>query len=421
MKVFKFGGASVKDAVSVKNVSKILGLYPKDDLLVVVSAMGKTTNSLEEVVKAIVNQERDLFNNLVEKIQHFHWEILSGLFDEKHFSIYSDIEQLFERLLARFDQPISENESFEYDQIVSLGEVISTKIIDAYLREIGQKSSWMDVKRIIRTNNTYQEGEVDWHKTEQLVEERLKPLFDGNRIIITQGFIGATSEGFTTTLGREGSDFTAGILAYCLNAESVTIWKDVPGMLNADPRVFSDTVKLDILSFKEAIELSYYGASVIHPKTVKPLQNKDIQLHVKSFLEPEKVGTVIQEKEDFDHLVPSFIVKNNQLLISLTPKDFSFIEEFRLAQLFQIFSKENVHVNLMQNSALSFSVLIDQQKLNLSAFIALIQNDYKVKYNENLSLLTIRHFDQDTIDKVKGDREVIVEQRTRDTCRMVLR
>jgi aspartate kinase len=279
----------------------------------------------------------------------------------------------------------------------------------------------MDARKIIRTNHTYQEGKVDWTKTEQLVQEQLIPAFQDANIVLTQGFIGHTSEGFTTTLGREGSDYTAGILAYCGQAESVTIWKDVPGMLNADPKYFANTKKLEAISFKEAIELSYYGASVIHPKTIQPLQNRNIPLYVKSFLDSTADGTIIHASSSKDHLIPSYIFKFDQALYSFTPKDFSFIVEENLSVIFGKLSDLNVKINLMQNSALSFSILVDQKKVKREELLHLFQHEYEVKYNEDLSLVTIRHYDDATIQQVTEGKELLVQQRTRHTARFVLK
>jgi aspartate kinase len=421
MNVFKFGGASVKDANAVRNVSRILSLFPKDQLIVVVSAMGKTTNAMEEIVDSLWNRNEKRYLELIEDRYQFHQLIVAELFPEKHYFIYQQMEELFESLKKRFYQPISDNYNFEYDQIVSLGEVLSTMIVEAFMKEEGHATVWVDCRKIIRTNHEYREGEVDWAKTEALVNERLIPLFKEKRIAITQGFIGHTSEGFTTTLGREGSDFTAGILAYCTNASGVTIWKDVPGMLNADPKWFDDTIKLQKISFKEAIELSYYGASVIHPKTIKPLQNKGIPLYVKSFIEPSAEGTVIQESTDFDHLVPSFIFKMDQVLMSFTPKDFSFIVEENLGDIFQQLAFYGVKINLMQNSALSFSILFDRSKTEPMKLVEKFKDQYSVRYNEGLELVTIRHYDQATIDRVTIDKDILLEQRTRQTIRMVMK
>ena len=420
MKVFKFGGASVKDSAAVRNVASILAKYRGEKLIVVVSAMGKSTNKLEEIVAAEQEKNVGRFTALVNELYDFHIAILRELFTEKHFKIYNEIEGIFEQIRERFHKPFPENYSFEYDQIVSLGEVISSKIISAYLFEQGFSSGWADSRELVRTNNQYQEGKVDWEKTEELVKSKLITQFSTTDIVITQGFVGHTPEGFTTTLGREGSDYSAGIYAYCSDAESVTIWKDVPGMLNADPKYFSDTVKLDQISFKEAIELSYYGASVIHPKTIKPLQNKGIPLFVKSFIHPDEPGTIIQESTDQDNLVPSFIVKKDQVLFSIRPTDFSFIAEENLSDIFNRLAAAGLKINVMQNSALSFSILLDQKKANPELVKSIFGTHYKVWYNDELELVTIRHYDQKTIDLVTNGKTIILEQRTRQTIRLIL-
>lgn len=419
MKIFKFGGASVKDAAAVRNVAEIISLYDGQKITIVVSAMGKTTNKLEEVVTALSQKDRKNFTALVDDLVLFHETILGELFHERHFAVYAEMEAIFETLRLRFDQPFSDNYSFEYDQIVSIGEMLSSVILAAYLREKGFPAVWADARKLIRTDHLYQEGTVDWSKTESLIQERFLPLFSEVNIQVTQGFIGHTPEGFTTTLGREGSDYTAGIFAYCTNAESVTIWKDVPGMLNADPKYFDNTVKLDQISFKEAIELSYYGASVIHPKTIKPLQNKDIPLYVKSFLDPTASGTIIQKNSKKDALIPSFIFKNDQVLFSFTTTNFSFIVEENLSDIFSRLSKINAKINLMQNSALDFSILMDRSKINIDQVLELFNDTYSVKFNEGLTLITIRHYDQATIERVTENKEIILEQKTRQTARIV--
>ena len=421
MKVFKFGGASVKDGAAVKNVSNILSLYGREKRIVIISAMGKTTNEMEKIVDALWDNDEKTFLKLVEERLQFHLAILNELFTEKHFTIYTEVENLFENLKNKFNQPRSSNFDFEYDQIVSMGEVISTMIVSAYLREEGHSATWADSRQLIRTNNTYREGIVDWNITENLINTKFKPAFKEFDIQITQGFIGHTSEGFTTTLGREGSDYTAGIFAYCCNAESVTIWKDVPGMLNADPKWFDNTVKLDSISFREAIELAYYGATVIHPKTIKPLQNKGIPLYVKSFINPHAEGTVIQESTEKDHLIPSFIFKMNQLYLSITPKDFSFIVEENLSDIFNRLASVNAKINLMQNSALSFSVALDQDKIDIQKLVGIFEETYNIEYTEGLELVTIRHYDQATIERVTESKEVIVEQKTQQTVRFILK
>ncbi len=421
MKVFKFGGASVKDPNAVRNVSEILKLFGGEKLTVVVSAMGKSTNKLEEVVKAYSQNDHLQFNAHVSDLYDFHMNIIGELFHERHYAIFNTVEDVFEKLRNMFDQPFPDNYSFAYDQIVSLGEVISTHIVAAFLFEEGHSAAWADARKLIRTDNQYQEGNVDWQKTEELIKSRFLPVFEDTDIQVTQGFIGSTPEGFTTTLGREGSDYTAAIFAYCGDAESVTIWKDVPGMLNADPKWFDNTIKLDKISFKEAIELSYYGASVIHPKTVKPLQNKGIPLYVKSFLDPHAEGTVIQASTENDHLVPSFIFKMDQILFSFTPKDFSFIVEENLSDIFNRLSKANAKINLMQNSALSFSILLDRSKTDIQKILDIFKDHYEVRYNEGLELVTIRHYDQATLERVTVDKEIILQQRTRQTARLVMK
>lgn len=421
MLVFKFGGASVKDGAAVKNVSHILSLFSGEKRTVIISAMGKTTNEMEKMVQALWDNNKRKYHELVEERLQFHLKILNELFIEKHYAIYTEVENLFENLKNRIDQPRSENFDFEYDQIVSLGEVISTLIVTAFLKEEGHSVAWADARKLIRTNNTYREGKVDWDVTEALISKKFTPVFKEVDIQVTQGFIGHTSEGFTTTLGREGSDYTAGIFAYCCNAKSVTIWKDVPGMLNADPKWFDNTVKLDSISFKEAIELSYYGATVIHPKTIKPLQNKGIPLYVKSFINPDAEGTVIQESMDNDHLIPSFIFKMNQLYLHFTPKDFSFIVEENLSDIFNRLAGVNAKINLMQNSALSFAVALDQDKINIDKILDIFKESYNIRYNEGLELVTIRHYDQATIERVTEGKEIIVEQKTKETARFLLK
>jgi aspartate kinase len=421
MKIFKFGGASVKDAAAVRNVAEIVSLYDGQKITIVVSAMGKTTNKLEEIVHALATKDRKIFMALVDDLLVFHETILGELFPERHYAVYAEMEAIFEALRLRFDQPFSDNYSFEYDQIVSIGEVLSSVILAAFLREKGFPAVWADARKLIRTDHLYQEGTVDWDTTVSLIEKHFSPLFSEVNIQVTQGFIGHTSEGFTTTLGREGSDYTAGIFAYCTNAESVTIWKDVPGMLNADPKYFENTIKLDQISFKEAIELSYYGASVIHPKTIKPLQNKDIPLYVKSFLDPTAPGTIIQKNSENDALIPSFIFKKDQVLFSFTTTNFSFIVEENLSDIFSRLAQINAKINLMQNSALDFSILMDRSKVDINQVLELFKDTYSVKFNEGLTLITIRHYDQATIDRVTANKEIILEQKTRQTARIVVK
>jgi len=421
MKVFKFGGASVKDATAIRNVSEIMSLFPNEEILVVVSAIGKTTNKLEEVNQAYQSMDKAAFLKSIAELEKFHLELVNELFKSASNPIYNTIKEVFDNLKTKIISPSSQNYSFEYDQIVSLGEVLSSSILSAYLSEKDFPATCIDARELVQTDNNYQEANVDWGKTEIAISRTILPKFKEKKVLITQGFIGGTADGKTTTLGREGSDYSAAIFAYCCNVESVTIWKDVPGMLNADPKYFENTKKLDSISYKEALELSYYGASVIHPKTIKPLQNKGIPLYVKSFLEPLKEGTKIQESTENDKLIPSFIVKHDQVLFSFSPHDFSFIAEENLSILFKGLAECSAKINLMQNSALSFSILLDHLKIDKEKIINRFQSDYKIKYNEGLELITIRHYDEETISKMTKGKVILVEQKTRETARFVVK
>lgn len=418
MQVFKFGGASVKDAEAVKNVAEILKKFATKNTIVVVSAMGKTTNGLEELVRAFYNKTGEA-EIVLQKIKDFHFNIINALFPNKNHPVYNEIENTFVELNWIIEDEVLPNYNQVYDQIVCMGEIISTKIIAAYLTKKGIKNKWLDARGVIQTDNTYREGKVNYELSEPLVKSDLIPLFNDVKIVVTQGFIGGTSENFTTTLGREGSDYTAALLAYFTNAESVTIWKDVPGVLNADPKWFRNTKKIDELTYHDAIEFTYYGATVIHPKTIKPLQNKNIPLYVKSFLKPEDAGTVIRDS-DKRVAIPSYIFKINQLLISIQPKDFSFIAEENLSRIFDAFARHGSKIHVMQNSAISFSVCIDEEGAKTEALIQELQKEFKVLYNSGLELLTIRNYDQPTIEKLLENKTVLMEQRSRSTLQMVL-
>ena len=421
MKVFKFGGASVKDANAVINVSEILTLYAGQQIIVVVSAMGKTTNKLEEILHSIQVQDRTKFEQEIDELQSYHHAIIHELFKGNETPIFQKIDAIIEGINELYSNNKSENIPHLYDQIVSIGELLSSHIVNDYLVELGTKSSWLDARKMIRTDDRHQEANVDWAKSEELIQLEVNRAFKQSDILLTQGFIGHSLDGSTTTLGREGSDYSAGIFAYCCDAENVTIWKDVPGMLNADPKYFQNTKKLEKISFKEAIELSYYGASVIHPKTIKPLQNKNIPLFVKSFIEPLGAGTEIQSETKDDGLIASFIIKQEQVLFSITPKDFSFIDEQNLHGIFELLAKEQIKINLMQNSALSFSILVDAKKVSIPELLSVLKNTFNVKYNDNLELVTIRHYNTETIESICKDKIVIIEQKTRHTARFVLK
>lgn len=423
MKVFKFGGASVKDAEGIKNVAEIIKLFPTENLAVVVSAMGKTTNALEDLTRAYTKNKGDK-NSILNDIKNYHYREIEKLFGNDGTKVIEDVNRIFTAIEKRFEVTPSANFDLVYDQIVSQGEILSSLIVSHYLNKSGIKNNWFDARQLIRTDSTFREGKVDWDASQKLINKNLIPYYIGrigNRIAVTQGFIASTQINLTTTLGREGSDYTAAILAYLLDAKDVTIWKDVAGVMNADPRRYPDAIKLDKISFQEAIELSYYGASIIHPKTIKPLQNKGIPLYVNSFLNPQEKGTIIQESTEFDHILPSFIFKSNQVLISIIPRDFSFIIEQNLRDIFDIFASLNIRVNLMQNSALSFSVSVDYNEDKFDDLLKRLQENFKVKYNTGAELVTIRHYNEETIERVTENKEILVSQRSRHTARMVIR
>lgn len=419
MQVFKFGGASVKDANGVKNVVEVLKQFPDEKISVVVSAMGKTTNALEKLAKAFF-YKTEKPDAILEEIKNYHLNICKQLFTNDSHPVFTELENTFVELYWAVEGEPSNNFDYEYDQIVSVGEVISTKIISTYLNEIGLKNKWVDARGLIQTDNSYREGKVDFVLTENLIKKDLVPLFNSFKLIITQGFIGGTSENFITTLGREGSDYTASILAYCLDATNVTIWKDVPGVLNADPKWFSHTKKIDELTYHDAIELTYYGATVIHPKTIKPLQNKQIPLFVKSFLKPKENGTVIKDGEKRLN-IPSYIFKIDQVLISIQPKDFSFIAEDNLSDIFEIFSKIGVKINLMQLSAISFSVCCDNHEFKIQNLVTELKKQFNVLYNLGLELMTVRYYTQETIDELTKQKIILLEQKSRYTVQMVMK
>lgn len=415
IKVFKFGGASVKDAPAIENLHSILRLYPDDSLVVVISAMGKTTNFLEKVLKAYYH-EPDKVESLVTELQRQHEQVAIALLPDPG-AILDRLHKLFGQLREELAVEHSNNYDYDYDRIVSFGEMLSTTLISGYLNVAGIENTWLDARRLIRTDDTYREGHVDWDVTIKQIQD----VVDNNpaRVFLTQGFIGGTAENLTTTLGREGSDYSAAIVAYALEAESLTIWKDVPGLLNADPKRFPDAIKLDEIPYEEAVELSYYGASIIHPKTLKPLQNKQIPLFVKSFFQPEEPGSVITTCS-LDNPIPSIIVKDHQTLLTVFPRDFSFIAVDNLSELFAVFAKYRIRVNMMQNSALSFSVCTDAEPARLKPCVESLQGKYKVKYNEDVELVTVRHYNQETIDKLMSGRKVILRQTSRATIQFVL-
>jgi len=418
MLVFKFGGASVKDAAGIINLGKVVNNYTNDQLLIVVSAMGKTTNALEKLTRAYANQTEDV-HNIYEEIKQYHYHILSDIFDAND-AIFNEIANTFVEIDWMLEDEPQDEYDFIYDQIVSVGELVSTRIVNAYLNKIGLKSQWLDVRGYIHTDNTYREGVVQWDKTKESIVKDIPALLEKS-IVVTQGFLGGTSENFTTTLGREGSDYTASILASCLGAESVTTWKDVPGILNADPKLFKDNIKFDELPYSEAIEMTYYGASVIHPKTIKPLQNAKIPLLVKPFNDPTASGTVIKENGHQHYAKPVIILKQNQVLLSLSAKDYAFISETHLSEIFSLFAKSQVKINMMQTSALSFTVCFDEDEERFKKLLQAVGENFKAKYNNNLTLITTRHYTPESLKKLTEGKVTLLEQISRNTAQMVVR
>ena len=414
MEIFKFGGASVKDAAGVKNVLEVLKTVGHENVLLVISAMGKTTNALEIVIKNYFDKSNELYASL-QDIRKYHNQILLDLFEDEEHEVFFDINAHFDDLEYFVRSNKSPNYSFVYDQIISIGELVSTTIVSHYLNFSGISNQWLDVRQYIKTDNNYRDANVDWEHTQKLISKinRKKSLF------VTQGFIGADENNFTTTLGREGSDYTAAIFAYCLGAESVTIWKDVPGVLNADPRYFENAVLLNQISYREAIELAFYGASVIHPKTLQPLQKKEIPLFVKSFINPTLPGTKVSKGVDLEPKTSCFIVKKNQVLISLSSIDFSFIMEENISEIFALFHKYKIKVSLIQNSAISFSVCVEDKFDKFQELKTVLSKKFKVSYNENVSLYTIRHFDAASAEVVEKDKTVLVKQISRETLQIV--
>ena len=421
MKVFKFGGASVNSADAVRNMAQIVQKHLESEpLVVVVSAMGKTTNLLEKLVPGITCDDKTA---LRQQLNDYHRSIASALMPEN-----MDVQQKIEALLTSLDNLCAslpadiDHYNYNYDQVVSHGELLSTTIIAEYINSLGIKTLWQDARQLIKTDAHYREGRVDWQATQQAIMQLKQPnnqAIKQSQVILTQGFIGGT-DGGTTTLGREGSDYSAAIIAYCLNAESITIWKDVPGFLNADPKFFADTVKISQIPYNEAIELAYYGASVIHPKTVKPIQNMGIPLYIRSFITPEAEGSSIGNYRTIEPTTPLYIFRNNQILLSILPRDYSFIAEDNLQVIFGILNELGIRVNLMQNSALSFSICVDNNPQLVPTLIEKLNNMFRVRYNENLQLITIRYYNQRVIDHIVAGRPILLEQRSRTTEQLIV-
>lgn len=410
--IYKFGGSSLKNAANIKLVTKIISENKEDDMVIVFSAMGKVTNMLEEVVNSYFNKQKKV-RNLLKKVRDFHVSLANQLFN-KNDKVFDEINNLIVEIEWVIDDVPTDNYSYYYDQIVAIGELLSTKIMSAFLHKNDIINHWTDIRDIVRTDDSYRNAKIHWNDTMRFACKNLK-----SGIVVTQGFIGSTSENNTTTLGREGSDFTAAILAYCLNAKKVIIWKDVPGLMNADPAIFDQTQLFTHISYDEAIELAFFGAKVIHPKTIQPLKKKLIPLQIKSFYNSNEKGTIISKISNQNIDVESYIVKENQILISISARDLTFVVENHISQIFSILSKNLVEVNLMQNSAVSFSVCVDNDKFKIPKTINELKSFFRVVYNDNLILYTIKNYNKRSLEKLINKNNIILQQKSRTTVQLI--
>lgn len=416
VKVFKFGGASIKNAEAIHNIQRVLKGYARKNLIIVISAMAKTTNALEEL--ALAYYHKGSWQPHYQRIQEFHHEVLNELFMNANDLVNKAVGDLFEGLFDKLSLEPSLNFNFEYDQIVSFGELLSTTIISYYLNANGISNQWIDARKLIRTDSNFREADIQWDLSASLFHKKVD--FKNSNMYITQGFIGADKNNSTTTLGREGSDFTAAAIAFMMDAASVTVWKDVPGVLNADPKYFKDTIKLDHISYLDAIELAYFGTSVIHPKTIQPLQQKGIALYVKSFMEPSLGGTVVSNLGS-ETKIPCFIIKHDQRLIHISTRDFSFILEKHLKEIFRVFARYGLRVNIMQNSAISFDVCVGNDVTRVPAVISELENDYNISDEADLDLITIRHYNDEIVSKMLKKRELVLQQSSKENIQLVTR
>ena len=420
LKVFKFGGASLRDAEAIRNVAEILTLFKDDPLVIIVSAMGKTTDALEEVARAYFTGDLETAKEKLDEINVMAMKIAKDLLGEVPGELAASINDLLVSVEWMFDDAPNELYDFDYDQIVSLGELLSSHIVATFLNAQGLPTTWVDARDCIMTDNTYREGWVKWPETQERVVKNVGPLLGGGGFALTQGFIGSTTENYTTTLGREGSDYSAAIFSYCLDAAGMYIWKDVPGVLTADPRLFDNVTKIDRLSYKEAIEMTYYGAKVIHPKTIKPLQNKSIPLHVRSFLDPKSIGTIISG-EAGDSYPPMVAVEKTQALVNISTRDFSFVAEHHISQLFDHITATRLQVNMMQNTAISFNIVVNDIDDRIERFQALVENDFKTTVDRDLELITIRHYTPQVTESMRRGKVMLLEGRLPLTLQMVVK
>jgi aspartate kinase len=416
MIVYKFGGASVKDADGIRNLKEIVAAT-KENLVIVVSAFGKTTNALEKVLKTWINGDEG-YKDLLDDIYSYHLSIAEELFPSGN-SGENKLDIAFARLEEYLKSSKRAGYDFEYDQVVSYGEIWSTIIVAAFLKNSGLKAEWIDIRGNLITDDRFRDADILWNESTTRVKSVFS--FNGTDIYVTQGFIGSTIAGQTTTLGREGSDYTAALLANMLDAERVVVWKDVPGLLNADPKWLPDASRLEEVSYREAVEMTFSGAKVIHPKTIKPLHNKSIPLHVKSFLVPEEAGTIIKSDTALKHGLPVYVKKEDQIMISILPKDFSFAMGENLSRIFYLFILHGIKVNMVEASAVSIDVCIDDDRIRVESLIDDLKTEFTAAYNDNVEMLSIRHYTSEAIDRITNDREILLEQRTRNSVRFVVR
>jgi aspartate kinase len=418
MRVFKFGGASIKDAESIQNVASIVRRFPNDPLVIVISASGKTTNAMELVVNNYWDRNLEEMQVALNKVKEHHKALTDVLFPNPEHPVYNEIHDILIDLEWILEEEPQDEFDYLYDQIVGTGELLSTTIVSAYFNEVNLKATWLDVRDCIQTDNTYRDANINWEGTESAIKEKVPALLSQG-LVITQGFLGGTTENFTTTLGREGSDFTAAIFSYCLDAKDMSIWKDVPGVLTADPRLFDNPTLVEQLSYSEAIEMTYYGAQVIHPKTIRPLQNKKIPLYVKSFVNPEGNGTVIGAFEDTNY-PPMIVVKKKQALLRMVSKDFFFVDEVKFSKLFESLAKYRIKVNMTQNTALAFSVCVNDDAPKIEALISDLEINYDVKKIEGLKLVTIRHTSEALFERIIGARKIYLEEKIGSNIQLVM-
>ncbi len=417
MRVFKFGGASVKDAEAIRNAANILQNYKGEQLVIVVSAMGKMTNALERVAEAYYQKTEEAQARL-EEVRQAHYAVLKELF-EANDSIFDTVNDTLVEIEWVLEEAPEESYDYIYDQVVSIGEFLSTRILSAYLNKVELPTTWLDARDVILTDNTYRAAKIEWEATVKNANRVVLPLLKKG-FVLTQGFVGGTSENFTTTLGREGSDFTAAIFSYCLDAESMSVWKDVPGILTANPRIFKNVTKIDHLSYREAIEMTYYGAKVIHPKTIKPLQNKNIPMYVKSFVEPTGEGTLINSDTEA-HYPPIIVVEKEQILLHISTRNFSFVAEDNLSVIFAALAKYQLKVNMMQNTAISFSVCLTNRPKRIAALIEDLSEDFQITQQDNLELITVRHYKPEVVEQLKVNKLILLEAYIRDMIQMVVK